>query len=260
MTVTAWLKRIDPGTHRRIKGLRLVTAYGIAWMMGDLQGLSWQIPGQASLGVVAAGMALWASVSEGRSRPTTGRLGTGGTGAPPCNWGIPCRLPETLRHPRRRPRLSILYRATPRVRCGSRRKGSYANCSCGAYRGGRGRRPAITDWSGRASFPPCVQPRNRRSLPRTGVADGLASGCCCARHRCLEWVVWSREVRLGNYCVHVRDRRHCLWYNGQGFAPGPRNGDWRSARSRLSANCLAVTHAHLDYGGTSHGRLCHGPA
>lgn len=40
MTVTAWLKRIDPGTHRRIKGLRLVTAYGIAWMMGDLQGLS----------------------------------------------------------------------------------------------------------------------------------------------------------------------------------------------------------------------------
>ena len=87
MTVTAWLKRIDPGTHRRIKGLRLVTAYGIAWMMGDLQGLSWQIPGQASLGVVAAGMALWASVSEGRSRPTTGRLGTGGTEAPPCITG-----------------------------------------------------------------------------------------------------------------------------------------------------------------------------
>jgi hypothetical protein len=67
MTVTAWLKRIDPGTHRRIKGLRLVTAYGIAWMMGDLQGLSWQIPGQASLGLVAAGMALWASVSEGQT-------------------------------------------------------------------------------------------------------------------------------------------------------------------------------------------------
>jgi len=67
MTVTAWLKRIDPGTHRRIKGLRLVTAYGIAWMMGDLQGLSWQIPGQVSLGVVAAGMALWASVSEGQT-------------------------------------------------------------------------------------------------------------------------------------------------------------------------------------------------
>lgn len=26
----SWLNRIDPGTHRRIKDLRLVTAYGIA--------------------------------------------------------------------------------------------------------------------------------------------------------------------------------------------------------------------------------------
>jgi hypothetical protein len=28
--IADWLDRIDPGTHRRIKGLRLVTAYGIA--------------------------------------------------------------------------------------------------------------------------------------------------------------------------------------------------------------------------------------
>ena len=28
-----WLDRIDPGVHRRVKGLRLVTAYGIAAML-----------------------------------------------------------------------------------------------------------------------------------------------------------------------------------------------------------------------------------
>ncbi len=29
-----WLDSIDPGAHRRIKGLRLVTAFGIAAMLG----------------------------------------------------------------------------------------------------------------------------------------------------------------------------------------------------------------------------------
>jgi Fusaric acid resistance protein-like len=62
--VTDWLERIDPGTHRRIKGLRLVTAYGIAALMGTVQanGLSHN----SSLGFLAGGFALWASVSEGR--------------------------------------------------------------------------------------------------------------------------------------------------------------------------------------------------
>jgi hypothetical protein len=41
-TFRAWLERVDPGTHPRIKGLRLVTAYGIAWMMGTLEGRSIQ--------------------------------------------------------------------------------------------------------------------------------------------------------------------------------------------------------------------------
>ncbi|PRY07981.1 hypothetical protein [Paraburkholderia sp. BL25I1N1] len=31
---TTWLDQLDPGTHRRIKGLRLVTAYGIAAALG----------------------------------------------------------------------------------------------------------------------------------------------------------------------------------------------------------------------------------
>jgi hypothetical protein len=31
-----WIEQIDPGTHRRIKGLRLVTAYGIAALLGTL--------------------------------------------------------------------------------------------------------------------------------------------------------------------------------------------------------------------------------
>jgi hypothetical protein len=31
-----WLDRIDPGVHRRVKGLRLLTAYDIAAMLGAL--------------------------------------------------------------------------------------------------------------------------------------------------------------------------------------------------------------------------------
>jgi hypothetical protein len=61
-----WLEHIDPGTHRRIKGLRLVTAYGIAAMLGTLQGISHGLPSGASLSSLAGGFALWASVSEGR--------------------------------------------------------------------------------------------------------------------------------------------------------------------------------------------------
>lgn len=62
-----WLERIDPGTHRRIKGLRLVTAYGIAAMLGTIVGTTYGLPGGPSLGFLAGGFALWASVSEGRT-------------------------------------------------------------------------------------------------------------------------------------------------------------------------------------------------
>jgi hypothetical protein len=31
-----WLDCIDPGVHRRIKGLRLITAFGIAAMLGAM--------------------------------------------------------------------------------------------------------------------------------------------------------------------------------------------------------------------------------
>ncbi|MCX5497205.1 FUSC family protein [Kaistia dalseonensis] len=62
----AWLDAIDPGTHRRIKGLRLVTAYGIAAMMGALPAISAGLHGGASLSSLAGGFALWASVSEAR--------------------------------------------------------------------------------------------------------------------------------------------------------------------------------------------------
>jgi hypothetical protein len=64
---SAWLDRVDPGTHRRIKGLRLVTAYGIAAMLGTLLGASYGLSHGALLGSLAAGFALWASVSEAQS-------------------------------------------------------------------------------------------------------------------------------------------------------------------------------------------------
>src|ERR1700679_3297686 len=72
--VDRWLERIDPGTHRRIKGLRLVTAYGIAAMLGTLQAISHGLPGGASLSSLAGGIALWASVSEAqRTRAASSR-------------------------------------------------------------------------------------------------------------------------------------------------------------------------------------------
>jgi Fusaric acid resistance protein-like len=63
----AFLDRVDPGTHRRIKGLRLVTAYGIAAMLGTLLGSSYGIATGTLLGSLASGFALWASVSEGQA-------------------------------------------------------------------------------------------------------------------------------------------------------------------------------------------------
>jgi hypothetical protein len=63
----AWLDRVDPGTHRRIKGLRLVTAYGIAAALGSLHDVTLDVPASVSVGLLAAAFALWASVSEARS-------------------------------------------------------------------------------------------------------------------------------------------------------------------------------------------------
>ncbi len=63
---TQWLDRVDPGAHRRVKGLRLITAYGIAAMLGTMGDLTQGLPGRASLSALAGGFALWASVSEGR--------------------------------------------------------------------------------------------------------------------------------------------------------------------------------------------------
>jgi Fusaric acid resistance protein-like len=62
--LASWLGQIDPGVHRRIKGLRLVTAYGIAALLGAGLNRSYEITGGASLTYLAAGFALWASVSE----------------------------------------------------------------------------------------------------------------------------------------------------------------------------------------------------
>src|ERR1700740_2352244 len=62
-----WFDWIDPGVHRRIKGLRLVTAYGIAAMLGAMPEISGAVPHASALSSIAAGFALWASVSEGQA-------------------------------------------------------------------------------------------------------------------------------------------------------------------------------------------------
>jgi len=62
-----WLDRIDPGAHRRVKGLRLVTAYGIAALTGAALAATSASPEHAPLALLAGGFALWASVCEGRA-------------------------------------------------------------------------------------------------------------------------------------------------------------------------------------------------
>jgi len=61
-----WLEHVDPGTHRRIKGLRLVTAYAIAAMLGAVLEPR-QVGSGGTLSSLAGGFALWASVSEGQA-------------------------------------------------------------------------------------------------------------------------------------------------------------------------------------------------
>ena len=60
----AWLDRIDPGVHRRIKGLRLVTAYGIAALLGTQPDIKHGLQNSFSLDALAGSFALWASVFE----------------------------------------------------------------------------------------------------------------------------------------------------------------------------------------------------
>lgn len=59
--------RLDPGAHRRVKGLRLVTAYGLAVALGSLQDVTHRLSDAAMVSSLAGGFALWASVSEAQS-------------------------------------------------------------------------------------------------------------------------------------------------------------------------------------------------
>jgi hypothetical protein len=64
-TISNRFDQIDPGTHRRIKGLRLITAFGLAAMLATVPGIA---HGRGMLlGTLAAGFALWASVSGAQS-------------------------------------------------------------------------------------------------------------------------------------------------------------------------------------------------
>ncbi|HTJ93817.1 MAG TPA: FUSC family protein [Pararobbsia sp.] len=65
--IPKWLDTIDPGAHRRTKGLRLVTTYGLALSFGTLRDVTSGIPPDVALGTLAAGFALWAGVFEART-------------------------------------------------------------------------------------------------------------------------------------------------------------------------------------------------
>ncbi len=87
--VGRWLDRVDPGTHRRIKGLRLVTAYGIAAALGTLQDIAHSVPSSISLGYLAGSFALWASVSEGKTTRAESSRDLLLLSLPP-HWARPC--------------------------------------------------------------------------------------------------------------------------------------------------------------------------
>ena len=70
----SWLDRVDLGAHRRIKGLRLVTAYALAAMLGAMPEVAQGVSSRATLSTLASGFALWASVSESQAtRPASCR-------------------------------------------------------------------------------------------------------------------------------------------------------------------------------------------
>ena len=72
--VLAWLDRLDPGVHRRIKGLRLVTAFGIAWMANAMPGIAprsphWHLSWRHSGGFRPVGQRLRGPRNAGRIKP-----------------------------------------------------------------------------------------------------------------------------------------------------------------------------------------------
>jgi hypothetical protein len=66
--IAAWIDKVDPEAERRLKGFRLVVAYAITVGLGNV----WDVVTLTSSGVrmaqLAGGFALWASVSEARSK------------------------------------------------------------------------------------------------------------------------------------------------------------------------------------------------
>lgn len=65
--LVAWLDHVDPGAHRRIKGVRLVVAYALAAAIGSWHGFARHAHTGVSVGTLAATFALWASVSDTRT-------------------------------------------------------------------------------------------------------------------------------------------------------------------------------------------------
>jgi hypothetical protein len=68
-TMLMRLQALDPDGRGRIKGLRLVAAYGIAALLGGVHALTILKLPPATLAILAGAYALWASVSEARSAP-----------------------------------------------------------------------------------------------------------------------------------------------------------------------------------------------
>ena len=238
----AWLERIDPGTHRRIKGLRLVTAYGIAAMLGTLQAISHGLPSGASLSSLAGSMALWASVSEAQTtRAASSRdltllcaaavlgaasmiiltplLSGAGRPGPELTLAAGAFLVGYLR------RFGILGAGIGSqifigqlLAFGAKLLPADLGmvCVAGGHRGCRGDRAADIEWTRRAAgFVTCDPFRchggRRRSTP--GNHHGVAGSRRSLGHHCVERRFQPCGIGLGHHGMHVchcqfRSRHH----------------------------------------------------
>ena len=218
-----WLDRIDPGAHRRIKGLRLVTAYGIAAMLGTMADIARGLPNGAALSSLAGGFALWASVSEGRGTragstrdlvllsaaaalgaasyivlaPLLQHLGRAG---PELTLAIGAFLVGYLR------RFGVTgtgigsqvyigqllaYGARPQYRRPSDCRRRRAACRTGLCR------PACAQRAGRASAAGPGAARCSGGCASAGTHHGSASGDRRGRHRRTERCGWAHRIRAG---------------------------------------------------------------
>ena len=270
--MASWLEQIDPGGHRRIKGLRLVTAYGLASMLGIVLHRSYEFSGSQFLSFLAAGFALWASVSEGQTTrwlstrdlaflnaaAVVGALMFVGLSSIPIRLGLAgpewilitgAFLVGYLK------RFGILGAGIgSQIYIGQllayganiTSAGSAHGVACRSDSRGRFDRSSGAQWTGRASdaLDRVFLGSRRSGLARN--AHGAAIRYCGTCHRPAKQRHPPATVSLGHHCEHLRHRWVRLWNCRSRSSAYCWNLDRCAARNPLSADLLALVPVSMD--------------